>query len=491
MDKTVGGLTPSEQYLSEICRSSFLSLWSYSNPFTDRGVSRSNPQGKELCDLLVVFGRDVVIFSDKSCDVPDSGDVQLDWNRWYKRAVKKSAEQIYGAERWINRYPDRIYVDNKCTNKFPINLPSADEIRIHRIVVALGAGRRAEKYYGGGSRGSLMIVPSIIGDQHCNSDALCGPFRVGQPNPESGFVHIFDDVTLDIVLSELDTIYDFVNYLQEKERFLSSSKVAICHGEEELLSFYLRNFRAGGGPSFDLSSFPQAGNSAIVIVEGLWDEFIRSDLYRFQKEFMAPSYLIDKLIENVSTNIIDGTLAYGSDYSFASHEHNIRFLASESRVNRSMFAQAILQKVATTPPNMRTSLVLSSVYDDRKFVFLLVSRTAHQTHHAFRIARQNMLQAYAYVVKALNPSINYVYGLVTESGKRKLRRSEDFMSFDFREWTNQDQELAMRIKTEGKILDETSPRTVFDPPNVSRYSVEGGNRKQRRKKIALDRNGDN
>ena len=52
------GLTASEQLLAELCEKSFLSVWSYPN--------LCRKQGKELTDLLVVFGDDVILFSDKS-----------------------------------------------------------------------------------------------------------------------------------------------------------------------------------------------------------------------------------------------------------------------------------------------------------------------------------------------------------------------------------------------------------------------------------------
>ena len=59
------GITPSERYLSKLCRRSFLGLWSYPNLHTDDGRKAEKGVGHELCDLLVVFGNNVIIFSDK------------------------------------------------------------------------------------------------------------------------------------------------------------------------------------------------------------------------------------------------------------------------------------------------------------------------------------------------------------------------------------------------------------------------------------------
>jgi len=49
------GLTETD--LAKVCERTFLSLWSYPNLYQEAG--------KELCDLLVVFDRHILIFSDK------------------------------------------------------------------------------------------------------------------------------------------------------------------------------------------------------------------------------------------------------------------------------------------------------------------------------------------------------------------------------------------------------------------------------------------
>jgi hypothetical protein len=114
------GVTASERYLNELCKRSFLSLWSYPNLFRDQGCTSGKGDGKELCDHLIIFNEHVIIFSDKSCTFPDSGNVELDWKRWYRRSIEKSADQIFGAERWLREHPDRVYIDRSCTKRCPI-----------------------------------------------------------------------------------------------------------------------------------------------------------------------------------------------------------------------------------------------------------------------------------------------------------------------------------------------------------------------------------
>ena len=74
------GITPSERYLKQLCDRAFLSLWSYSSIYRNQKQGAKG-DGKELCDLLVVFEEHIIIFSDKHIEFPHSGNVQLDWSK--------------------------------------------------------------------------------------------------------------------------------------------------------------------------------------------------------------------------------------------------------------------------------------------------------------------------------------------------------------------------------------------------------------------------
>ncbi len=101
-----------------LCEKSFLSLWSYV------GLHNDKAKGQEICDLLVVFGDHVIIFSDKNCLFGSSGNIVLDWSRWFRKAITKSIDQVYGAERWIRLHSDRIFLDQAATVPLPISLGS-------------------------------------------------------------------------------------------------------------------------------------------------------------------------------------------------------------------------------------------------------------------------------------------------------------------------------------------------------------------------------
>lgn len=118
------GLTESEALLASLCEQSFFALWTYPNLF--------KKAAKEMIDLMVVFRNDVLLFSDKSCAYPETDNPELDWKRWYSRAVAKSAHQVQQAERWLRSQPTRIFLDAKATEPLPIDLPPPDTLKIHR-----------------------------------------------------------------------------------------------------------------------------------------------------------------------------------------------------------------------------------------------------------------------------------------------------------------------------------------------------------------------
>jgi hypothetical protein len=87
------GVSSTEKNLAALADKIFLNLWTYPNLY--------GSAGKELCDLLVVCGDDVLIFSDKAITWSSGADVKVAWPRWYRRAIGESAAQINGAVRTL------------------------------------------------------------------------------------------------------------------------------------------------------------------------------------------------------------------------------------------------------------------------------------------------------------------------------------------------------------------------------------------------------
>ena len=421
------GVTKAERSLQRLAERSFLSLWSYPNLFIDKGGSKN--KGQEFCDLLVVFDLHVLIFSDKDIKYPRIGNRDVAWKRWFKKAVMKSSNQVYGAERWLKQYPDRIYLDQACTQPFPLDLPSPDEVIVHRIVVAHGASEWCKRELGG--TGSLMIAPSVIAEAHYDLTPPMRPFTIGQINPEKGFVHVFDDTTLDVVMETLDTITDFTNYLMRKERFIESGKLTFAAGEDDLLAFYLRELNDDGehdcvaGEEFD----------SILIEEGFWEKFSHHPQRLAQIEADKPSYFWDELIEGFSKNILADTQYYTSRPGVRHSEQIFRFMAKEPRIRRRLLAKSLLEFALKTPANYKAARVMKpSRPGDPFYVFVLLPSLYAKTPEEYREVRYKLLEAYCFVTKLSFPEALDIVGIATESGNPG-GSGEDALYFDAREWT--------------------------------------------------------
>jgi SEC-C motif-containing protein len=439
------GVNSSEEYLNKLCNSTFLSLWSYAGIFRDQGVSQTGI-GKELCDLLIVFEDHIIIFSDKYCEFPDTGNLRLDWNRWFRRAIQKSADQIWGAERWIKSFPDRLFLNRACTQRFPINFPEPEKAQFHRIVVAHGVSQRCKRELGGS--GSLMIDSNLIGDMHC--DLNNSPFTVGNIDPNKGYVHVLDDTSLDIVLNTLDTITDFVAYLTKKDILFSGDLRVIAVGEEELLALYLQNMNENQEHDFVIPS----DIDVIGVPEGHWSDFVNHPQRKAQIEANKISYAWDDLIEVYNTHLLGGT-RYSYTHSEVRDAEKIhRFLARESRTRRRMLARLLIELIEHTPKTHRgTRVVLPSHDGDPYYVFLVLPELASVPYEEYREVRAKFLEACCEVVKANYPDALDIVGIATEVG-RKDEGSEDLCWLDAREWDEKSNSEALSLQRDLGLFQE-------------------------------------
>ena len=80
-------MTPSEQFVYNLCRTSFLSFGRFPNPIGKR-------LDKELCDILIVCDPEIIIISVKEIPVRESGDYQVDSERRERNAMDESFAQF-------------------------------------------------------------------------------------------------------------------------------------------------------------------------------------------------------------------------------------------------------------------------------------------------------------------------------------------------------------------------------------------------------------
>ncbi|MDO8883298.1 hypothetical protein, partial [Pseudotabrizicola sp.] len=387
-------------------------------------------------------------FSEKTIDWP-GGDLNTAWCRWTKRALRASAKQAKGAERWISEFPERVFLDRNCTIPFPIEFPTPENRTVHRVLVARGASSAYKNQFGGSS-GSLIISPDIKGDAHwSNAAGRIQPFTVGDIDPDGSFVHVFDEVALDIVLRELDTIRDFTDYLMKRAEFIRSGKLAEAHGEENLLAFYAIRINADGDHDFVVDQLP----TPIVIDRKRYSKLASDPRYIAKRQEDKVSYAWDMLIDSFTTNMLNGTSITPEGYSFdlRRDEAGIREMALLSRYLRRAHGQAFLGalekgkdvdrfcRVIMAPAGAKdcATAFFIQTFNYAKWIDFLKEKGGYETYRQKRtdlaiIFGKGLLERY--------PHLRQVIGISREPLGQDHGVSEDLVCIGQTEWTDDERQ---------------------------------------------------
>jgi hypothetical protein len=334
------GLTESEAILASLCERSFLKLWTYPNLF--------KRPGKELIDLMVVFKDVVLLFSDKSCGYPDTGDAALDWRRWFSRGIAKSAHQVRQAERWLRTQPAEIFLDAAAKEKLPIALPSAAVMTVHRICVATGAADRCRRETGQ----PMLGIDLTIADAEA-------PLRIGTVTEAGGFLHVFDSHALELVLTQLDTVSDFVAYLEAKAPLAAGGWFKGAPTEADLLAYYLHHGR----------TFPAAAEE-FVLEPNLWPQVAAQPAFVEGNRLNSAHRTWDRLIEYVTGQFLAEQLEFGNALTMGDYERLVRIMAGESRFYRRLLSQWIEERAERVGDGWIGSM-LPSEHPDILYVLLM------------------------------------------------------------------------------------------------------------------------
>lgn len=459
------GNTFTEKILAQLGRRAFRRLWSHPNLYKDQGKQGPSGHGHELCDLLVVCGDDILIFSDKACAYPQSPNSDLNWSRWYRHAVQKSAEQIWGAERWLRAHPDRVFLDRACTKQFRVPLPPVDRARIHRVVVAHGLATQETP---APVHPTLRLQPSIIGRDHCRPSSEGGlPLTVGQIDPRRGFIHVLDDAAVALLLRELDTITDLVKYLTIKEQLATGGLLVSAESELDLLGFYLNR---PGGPSEGFRLPPS--DEKLTIPAGAWENYISSGLRAARLAANRDSYICDQLIESMAKNADEGILLPDPGADVDSVEKILRRLALEPRLQRRLLAEGFVTKVRSAQSKAPAVRILrdGSQEDSPTYIFVVFPRTLfpqYKVEEKYREHRYGYLNAYCMAYKASHGEARDVIGIAIDPMAPSLG-SEDLLLIEHATWVPEAQargeEIQQRHRFLSIVLPSVTVTTEYAPP---------------------------
>ncbi|MCK5125354.1 MAG: SEC-C domain-containing protein [candidate division Zixibacteria bacterium] len=229
-----------EEALNKLAFKSFLKEWCYPNP--------KRWDGKEICDLLVLFDNQMIIIQLK--DIKFTGNDE----RYLKKAIEDPCKQIQGAERTLFELNKPVFLTNPYGHTHQFDPKSINHIT--RIVVTLGDGD---------------VLFNAIQD-------------IGKKN-----IHIIDR-SIEVLLDELDTISDFTKYLIDKESFILYDDLnrLMASREIDLLGVYI----------FDGKSFDQFKKVTDLYIEyGIWEEVTSRPEYIAKQKEDEISYFWDFLIE--------------------------------------------------------------------------------------------------------------------------------------------------------------------------------------------------
>jgi hypothetical protein len=381
---------------------------------------------------MVVFDGQMFLFFDRENFLPPESekDPQVIWNRWKREVIDRQTRTAHGAERYI-RMGRAIFLDAKKTNTMPMPFDAA-AVTVHKIIIAHGAKKACEMASPANIYGSLAI-------RYCESDGgETAPFHVEIDKRKP--VHVFDSHNLPIVLTELDTVKDFSDYLDEKVRAVAEFDWLSYCGEEDLLAHCLWNYdqttgRHVVGPT-------KTGAVGVHIGEGEWLDFSKSIVYRNTKRANEVSYFWDELIQRTCQNGLDGTLG-GDSGLLRGGPSAITEMVKEPRFVRRTICERIKQSILNFPDGpgelMRSVSLIPSYRPGIAYVFLQV-RASDRFRDApeYREIRRAMLELACGAARNKWDHLKKIVGIAIDAAKfAGDTNSEDFVLMDCANWSDE------------------------------------------------------
>lgn len=269
-----------EQAVNQIAFDTYLKYWCYPNPRDEKGSK------KEICDLLILFKDTAIIISIKNYSFKGNYD------QYFRSTLDKAVAQVNGAERKLFNNISPVYIKHPDTDLFQFS--PEHYTNIHRLIINLNT---APLFYPGG--------------------------RLTKKN---NYVHILNWAAFLQLVIELDTIPDFIKYLDVREDAFKERELLMLNGEEadwdahtatefrkhtssfnpsektyvfisgnelDLLADYYFNER-----QFHKEIYSTNFNMASFEFDGKWKDYLnRKNVVRKKQEDRV-SYFIDEFVKN-------------------------------------------------------------------------------------------------------------------------------------------------------------------------------------------------
>lgn len=281
-------------------------------------------------------------------------------------------------------------------------------------------------------------------------------FTIGVLDRSKHFVHVLDELSLEVVMDEVDTITDFVQYLVAREAFLSdASMTVVATGEEQLMAVYISQ-----GDDSEHDFLPDGiGREKPDLV--MYDDSHYSGLRK------RPEYVKKKLQDERSRawdKMLEWLIQLGDprlvhkEVNQPNHEteQGLRLMAAEPRFRRHLLTEALVEMLAAAakePRKRRARVFTTHEQPDLVYIFLVTPKLQTETDDEYRRARVAMLYLYCRSAKLKFPKADTFIGLgLDHPAKDYDMSSEDVIVFTCDEYTPEQRAEAEKIREEFGIL---------------------------------------
>ena len=214
---------------------------------------------------------------------------------------------------------------------------------------------------------------------------------------------------------------ELCDILIDKEDLYASGKQTVFDGsEEDLLGYYIHNGR----------SYPQDFD-IIVVGSNIWNEIIKKPEYKAKKEADRDSYIWDRLLENISKDVLNNNLEFGPDLNQS--ELALRGMAREPRFARRILGKFFRDFMDLAAQRIIESRTLISPESNIAYVFLA---KPHGEDRQYRVAE---LGGRCFVVRGLQQNCKTVIGIATEQYQPGQGFSFDIVYLRQETWTDENQ----------------------------------------------------
>jgi len=365
-----------EDLVEVICTKMFFSDFVVRNP----KYAKNDGLEKEAADLLVPFGKYLLAFQVKS-------------KKEHKKVSEKTGVEIVRIDRVANDAVEQLKtIKRVIESKWLESLTTVKgfEIPFDSSVYENVIG---------------IVIIDLIGEEVFSKDERTEfiqsyVFKHGMP------IHVFMRDEFDVLSTELDTLPDFISYLEKRKLMIERGLLLLPVSILDFLAFY----------KTDPDELDRVLDNDIhlLLEDRMWENYQSkfSDVIKRRNELNKPSYLIDAIIDFLHTSVgftlsndITKELGFTGQGSLESYLATARELASLSRLERRSLGERLLRCLRCAENQEQSYSMIVKERDAS--AFLVLSMSGKRSKRRYRLY---LLCAMAYCYLDLKKII----GIATE-----------------------------------------------------------------------------